>query len=136
MQINLRGPFLFCREALKIMTKNRTGKIINIVSQAGRTGGIKSGMDYAASKAGPICLTKSMAKYAAPYSVNINSVSPGLIDTDMLRNREDLYSPKMIPLGRYGTSNEVAEIVLFLASEMSEYITGACIDVNGGWFMP
>ncbi|MEM1525366.1 MAG: SDR family oxidoreductase, partial [Nitrososphaerales archaeon] len=101
-------------------------------------GGIFSGADYAVSKAGVICLTKSLAKQLAPYGINVNAIAPGVIETDMTK-----YWPKevkesflkQIPLGRFGKPEEVAEVVLFLVSDASNYITGEIIDVNGGYLM-
>ena len=95
-------------------------------------GGIKVGANYAATKAGVICLTKSLAKYAAPY-INVNAISPGIIDTEMIRGID--YDPNDIPLKRIGTPEEVADVIVFLASDSSRYITGANIDVNGGIYM-
>ncbi len=133
MNINLKGTYLFCREAFKLMQENNSGKIINMASQAGKIGGIMVGADYSASKAGILCLTKTFAKKAASYSINVNSVAPGLIGTDMTKDFG--YENQSIPLGRVGTAEDVAGAVLFLASKYSDYITGACIDVNGGMTM-
>lgn len=133
MDINLKGTFLFSRSALKIMKQKKSGKIVNVASQAGKIGGLIVGPDYPASKAAVICLTKSLAKAAAPFNINVNSVAPGLIATEMTRSFG--YDSASVPLGRIGTSEEVADVILFLASDMSRYITGACIDVNGGMTM-
>jgi len=133
MDINLKGTFLFSREALKVMKTQGNGKIVNIASQAGKIGGLVAGPDYSASKAAVICLTKTLAKAGAPYNINVNSVAPGLIGTEMTQTFG--YDKSAVPLGRIGTSEEVADVVVFLASEMSRYITGACIDVNGGMTM-
>jgi 3-oxoacyl-[acyl-carrier protein] reductase len=133
LSINLKGTFLMCQRVLKEMKKNRYGKIVNMGSLAGEVGGIYVGANYAASKAGVICLTKSIAKNAAPYNINVNSVSPGFINTEMTKDFG--YDPKTVPLGRIGTPEEVADVILFLCSDASRYITGANIDVNGGVFM-
>lgn len=133
MDVNLKGPFLYAREALKFMKAQKSGRIINIASQAGKIGGLMVGMDYSSSKAGMLCLTKSLAKNCAEYSVTVNSVAPGLISTDMTTTFG--YEPDMIPLRRIGTVEEVADVVLFLASDLSRYMTGACLDVNGGMSM-
>jgi len=130
MNVNLRSAFLFSRLALRMMKERRYGRIINMASQAGRTGGITIGIDYAVSKAGIINLTKSLAKIAAPYDVTVNSVAPGLIATDMTADFG--YDPAAVPLQRIGTPEEVADAVLFMASDLSRYMTGTCIDVNGG----
>jgi 3-oxoacyl-[acyl-carrier protein] reductase len=133
MSVNLKGTFLMCQSILKGMKKYKGGKIVNMASLAGEVGGIMVGVNYAASKAGIICLTKSLAKYAAPYNINVNSVSPGFINTEMTKDFG--YNPDTIPLGRVGTPGEVSDVILFLCSEAARYITGANIDVNGGVYM-
>ena len=133
MNINLKGTFLFSRWALKIMKRNKSGKIINVASMAGKIGGLIVGPDYPASKAAVICLTKSLAKESAPYNINVNSVAPGLINTEMTKDFG--YDSASVPIGRIGTPEEVADVILFLASDKSRYITGTCIDVNGGMVM-
>jgi len=133
MSVNLKGTFLMCQSILKEMKKYKRGKIVNIASLAGEVGGIMVGANYAASKAGIICLTKSLAKYAAPYNININSISPGFINTEMTKDFG--YNSDSVPLGRVGTSEEVSDVVLFLCSDAARYITGANIDVNGGIYM-
>ncbi|MDH5686381.1 MAG: SDR family oxidoreductase [Candidatus Bathyarchaeota archaeon] len=138
MDVNLKGVFLCSQAAMKFMIKQRSGKIVNIASLAGKVGGIYAGAHYAASKAGVICLTKSLAKQLAQYNINVNAVAPALIETDMMKDwpkqiRESLL--RQVPLGRFGAPDEVAETVLFLVSEGANYITGATIDVNGGLLM-
>lgn len=138
MEINLKGVFLCSQAVMKLMKKQWSGKIVNIASLAAKVGGIFAGANYAASKAGVICLTKSLAKQLAPYGVNVNAVAPGTIETDMTKDwpkevREDFM--RQIPLGRFGKPEEVAETVLFLVSDGANYITGATIDVNGGTLM-
>jgi 3-oxoacyl-[acyl-carrier protein] reductase len=129
LDINLKGTFLCSKAVIEIMIKNRKGKIINISSLAGQVGGLKASPAYAASKAGIICLTKSFARYGAKYGINVNTVCPGFIETDMTKGRDD---PNSVPLGRLGTCEDVAKAVYFLASHLSDYITGTTIDVNGG----
>jgi len=133
MSVNLKGTFLMCQSILKGMKKYKGGKIVNMASLAGEVGGIMVGVNYAASKAGIICLTKSLAKYAAPYNINVNSVSPGFINTEMTKDFG--YNPDTVPLGRVGTPGEVSDVILFLCSDAARYITGANIDVNGGVYM-
>jgi 3-oxoacyl-[acyl-carrier protein] reductase len=133
MSVNLKGTFLMCQSILKGMKKYKGGKIVNMASLAGEVGGIMVGVNYAASKAGIICLTKSLAKYAAPYNINVNSVSPGFINTEMTKDFG--YNPDTVPLGRVGTPGEVSDVILFLCSDAARYITGANIDVNGGIYM-
>ena len=129
MDINLKGLFFVCREAFRLM-EEQGGSIINITSQAARSGGILVTPDYPASKAGVLSLSKSLAKAGAGKGIRVNCVAPGLIATDMTSGYG--YDPKTGPLGRIGTGEDVAEAVVFLAGEGSSYITGACIDVNGG----
>lgn len=130
MNVNLRATFLFSREAMKIMKEQKSGHIINMSSQAGKSGGLVIGMDYTASKGGILALTKSLAKVGAPDNITVNTVAPGLIATDMTTTFG--YDAKTVPLGRIGTAEEVADVILFAASDMSRYMTGACLDVNGG----
>jgi len=123
---------------MRFMKDQRSGKIVNIASLAGKVGGIFAGANYAASKAGVICLTKSLAKRLAPYGINVNAVAPAMIETDMIQDwpKEVKQSfLRQIPLGRFGKPEEVAETVLFLVSDGANYITGATIDVNGGLLM-
>jgi len=129
--VNVKGA-LFCIQAAgRHMIEARRGVIINMASDAGKTGGGIPVAHYAASKAAIICLTKSAASEFAPYGVRVNAVSPGLIDTDMAA--EALNTRKAsIPLGRIGKPDEVAQAVLFLASDAASYITGEILDVNAG----
>jgi len=138
MDVNLKGVFLCCQIIMKHMKKTQSGKIVNVASLAGKVGGIFAGASYAASKAGVICLTKSLAKQLAPYGINVNAVAPGVIATDITRKWPEEVKEsflKQIPLGRFGTPEEVAETVAFLVSDGANYITGATIDVNGGLLM-
>ncbi|MBR2561599.1 MAG: SDR family oxidoreductase [Eubacterium sp.] len=133
MAVNVRSVFLFSREAIRIMSPQKEGRIINMASQAGKTGGLMIGMDYAASKAGVLNITKSLAKYAAKSNITVNSVAPGLVATAM--TTEFGYKNDMVPLGRIATPEEIADVVVFLGSDLSRYMTGACVDVNGGILM-
>jgi len=138
MKINLKSVFLCSQAVMKLMKRQRSGKIVNIASLAGKVGGMVAGADYAASKAGVICLTKSLAKQLAPYGINVNAVAPAWIETDMMKEwpketKESIL--KQIPLGRFGKPEEVAEAVVFLVSEGAGFITGATIDINGGILM-
>lgn len=139
MAVNARGTFLMSREALKFMTKAGRGRIVNVASTAGKTGGnLKSGVHYAASKAAVICITKSLARYAAPYKVNVNAVCPGPTETDLTQswgseaNRE---IAEQIPWREFGKPADVANAVAFLASERARYITGEILNVSGGIVM-
>lgn len=138
MNVNLKGTFFLSQKVLFFMKKQRRGKIINIASLAGKVGGIAVGADYAASKAGIISLTKSLAKEAAPYKINVNCVCPGIIRTRItssLPEKKIEGYKKAIPLGRIGNPEDVANAVLFLASRKADYITGEILDVNGGLLM-
>jgi len=133
MAINLKGVFLCSQAVFPVMKKKKKGSIINIASQAGKSGGILIGANYSASKAGVISLTKSLAKYSAQYGITVNAVAPGLIATEMTQDFP--YDLSTIPLGRLGKPSDVAGAVRFLASEAANYITGETLDVNGGILM-
>lgn len=135
LNVNLKGTLLPSLAALKVMKARRQGRIINIGSLAGQVGGIVSGANYAAAKAGVICLTKSLAKHAAPYGILVNCINPGIIESAMTAAFPPDSLAAMIastPLKRLGRPEEVASVVVFLASDAASYITGASIDVNGG----
>ncbi|MBE5759351.1 MAG: SDR family oxidoreductase [Clostridiales bacterium] len=134
MNVNIKGAFLFGREAVNAMQPHKSGRIINMASQAGKSGGINADMAYSSSKGAMLTLTKSLAKAAAADQITVNSIAPGLIKTGMTDATFD-YKPESVPLGRIGTPEEVADVFVFLASDMARYITGACIDVNGGILM-
>jgi 3-oxoacyl-[acyl-carrier protein] reductase len=139
--VNLKGMFFVCQAALKQMIEQRGGCFVNFASISGKVGGVLAGADYSASKAGVICLTKSLAKLGAPYGIRANSVAPGAVYSPMLDLYYQDHAEEMAgfernhPLGRFGRAEEVAGTVLFLASDQASYITGACIDVNGGTLM-
>ncbi len=135
LDVNLKGTFLCSREIIPLFKEKRSGKVINMASLAGQVGGILAGANYAASKAGVICFTKSLAKELAPFGVNVNCIAPGVIDTAMTAAfpREEL--KRSIPLGTLGEPQDIANAVLFFASEESKYITGETLNVNGGVLM-
>ena len=138
MDTNLKGSFFCSQIVLDHMKKRKTGRIINMASQAGTTGGFFIGAHYSTSKGGLLCLTKTLAKVGAPYGILVNSVSPGLVGTDMVKLfsdevRKDLVGK--IPLNRMAEPEEIANVVTFLASDDASYITGANIPVNGGMLM-
>ena len=134
MDVNLKGTFLCTKAVSRSMMKKRYGKIINITSVVGITGNAGQG-NYAASKAGVIGFTKSMAKELASRGIRVNAVAPGLIKTDMTNVLTDEIKAemlKMIPLNTMGNPEDIANLVVFLASEKSDYITGQIIKIDGG----
>jgi 3-oxoacyl-[acyl-carrier protein] reductase len=134
---NLTGAFLLTQAVIRPMIKNRWGRIINITSVVGETGQAGQ-VNYAASKAGMIGMTRSIAREVASRGITVNAVAPGYIETPMTAVlSEDLRKSMIasIPLGRPGTDLEVAQSVVFLASDAAAYITGHVLDVNGGMFM-
>jgi 3-oxoacyl-[acyl-carrier protein] reductase len=134
---NLTGAFLMTQAVMSQMVKSRWGRIINVTSVVGETG--QAGQaNYAASKAGLIGMTKSLARELASRSITVNAVAPGFIETAMtsvLTDEQKAANAQFIPLGRVGTDVEVAHAVAFLASEEASYITGHTLDVNGGMYM-
>jgi len=132
IDINLRGAQICTQECVRHMIKQKSGKIIFMASRAGQMGSDKVAPSYSASKGGMLSLCRSYAIYCAPYNINCNAIAPGFIETDMTRGRDD---PNSVPLKRLGTPEDVANSVYFLASHLSDYITGATIDVNGGLYI-
>lgn len=134
IQVNLKGAFNCVRHVSPIMVKQRAGKIINISSVVGVAGNAGQA-NYAASKAGVIGLTKSLAKELGGRGINVNAVAPGFIQTDMTGKLNDKVKESIlnsIPLKKFGSTENVAEVVAFLSSESSQYITGQVINVDGG----
>jgi 3-oxoacyl-[acyl-carrier protein] reductase len=134
---NLKGTFYCIKAACRAMMKQRSGRIINIASVAGLLGTVGQA-NYAASKAGVIALTKVAAREFASRGITINAVAPGFIETDMTRALPEevrTASLNMIPLGRVGVPADVANVVLFLASDLSAYVTGEIIRIDGGMAM-
>ena len=120
------------------MISQKYGKIIYTSSLSAKRGGITSGVNYGASKAGIISITKYFAKFCAPYGINVNAVVPGFVDTAMFwSNPRDQIDKviKSIPLGRLAKPEEIAKVITFLASDDSSYVTGEILDVNGGVLM-
>mgnify|MGYP005997039317 CR=1 FL=1 len=137
IDINLTSTFLMCKFAIKKMLKTKSGKIINITSIVGHTGNIGQA-NYAASKAGIVAFSKSLAIEYAKKNININCVSPGFIKTDMTDKIDDEFKKILIskiPSGKLGTGEDVSNCVVFLASDMANYINGETVHVNGGMYM-
>jgi 3-oxoacyl-[acyl-carrier protein] reductase len=138
IDVDLNGYFYCCREIVPHMIPNGWGRIVNVSSQAARTGGQSAGADYTTAKAGVIGMTKSLAAEVGKYGITVNAVAPGRIDTPIIRivppevNAEFV---KKTPLGRLGTAEDVAGTIMFLISDAASFITGATIDVNGGLSM-
>lgn len=137
MEVNLRAQFLTVKYCGEVMKKQGFGSIVNISSISGLTGG-STGPDYAASKAGVLGLTRYAARELGPFDVRVNAVAPGTIATDMIRRSYDKLTPQQreqklaaIPMGRMGSPEEVGRVVLFLASDMSSYVSGEIIGVTG-----
>ncbi len=138
LAVNLRGTFLMSREAFRIMKDKQQGRIVSIASAAAKIGGLAAGAHYSASKAGVICFTKSLALQAAPYHVNVNAVCPGPTSTEMTDAWGDETNKAFaahIPWKEYAQPNDIANAVVFLASDASRYVTGEILDVNGGLVM-
>ena len=137
LNINLTGAFLLTKALLSKMLRNEWGRIVNIASVVGRAGQVGQ-VNYAASKAGLIGLTRSLAREVASRGITVNAVAPGYIETPMTAVLSEELSKTMlatIPMGRRGTPRDVAQAVKFLASDAASYITGHVLDVNGGMFM-
>jgi len=136
INVNLNGTFKVTQQVVKLMIKQRYGRIINISSIIGFIGNIGQA-NYAATKAGLIGFTKSLAKELASRNITVNAVAPGFIETDMTAELpEDIKAQylKQIPLNRFGKPEDVANVVIFLASDLASYITGEVIHVNGGMY--
>ena len=137
ININLTSTFLMSKFAIKKMLKNKSGKIVNITSVVGHTGNLGQA-NYTASKAGIVAMSKSLAIEYAKKNININCISPGFIKTAMTDKIDDKFKEVIIskiPSARLGEPDDIANAVLFLSSEQSDYINGETLHVNGGMYM-
>ena len=135
IQTNLGGTFNMCKFAARMMISERYGRIVNITSPSGKHG-FAGQANYAASKAGQVGFTRSLARELATRGITVNCVSPGFIDTDLIANLSDDLKAAyrgQIPMKRFGTAAEVAQAVLFLASKEAAYVSGATVEVTGGF---
>jgi 3-oxoacyl-[acyl-carrier protein] reductase len=133
--VNLKGEFLCARAVSEHMMANRYGRIVNLSSSAWRSGGFAGGVPYTAAKAGVIGLTRALAKTLGAYGITVNAIAPGPSATQMTETWLTEWSKtflEQIPLGRVGEPDDIANAALFLASDEAAYITGICLDVNGG----
>ena len=138
IRVNLKGTFNCCKAVVGIMKRQRRGNIVNVSSVAGKTGDITSAPGYGPSKAAIDSLTKTFARQLAQYGINVNAVAPHAIETEMSAQWSEEKRKSIIeaiPLKRLGKPEDVAEAVLFLASDKANFITGEILDVNGGFFM-
>jgi 3-oxoacyl-[acyl-carrier protein] reductase len=137
VDINLTSTFLMCKYSIKKMLKNKSGKIINITSVVGHTGNVGQA-NYAASKAGIVAMSKSLAIEYAKKNINVNCISPGFINTAMTDQIDEKYKEAIIakiPSNRLGKPEDVANAVTFLSSDQSDYINGETLHVNGGMYL-
>ncbi len=137
VDVNLTSTFLLSKYAIKKMLKNKFGRVVNITSVVGHTGNLGQS-NYAASKAGIIGMSKSLAIEYAKKNITVNCVSPGFIVSDMTTNiaeKVKLYLTSRIPMGKLGTGEDVSNCAAFLSSEQASYVTGETIHVNGGMYM-
>ena len=138
MAVNLKGTFLCAQAVTPIMIKQKSGRIINLASVAGKLGSIATGAPYAVSKAGVIGLTKTVARSLAPHGITVNALAPGPIETAMI---QDITQGNMagylsvIPLGRIGEPRDVSKAAVYLASDEASFLTGEILDINGGMLM-
>jgi NAD(P)-dependent dehydrogenase (short-subunit alcohol dehydrogenase family) len=136
LDVNLKGAFFCAQAAARAMrAQGGGGAIVNVASDAAWSGGINPCAHYAASKAGMVSITRSLAKELAPHRIRVNAVAPGLITTEMGGTAGSTLPDLKIPLGREGTADEVAACVVFLASDEASYVTGANLNLSGGLFL-
>lgn len=138
-QLNIKSMFLCCREVIKFMIANKYGKIVNISSLAGRSASVLQGAHYTASKHAVIGLTRHLAREFGPYGINSNAVAPGVTKTErIMKTLTPEYETEMvekIPLRRLSTPKDQANVILFAVSKLADYLNGAVLDVNGGYWL-
>ena len=138
LRINLTGAFYACKSVIPYMLEKKSGSIINMSSSAGKTPHSNASLCYGVSKGGIDAMTRKLAYDFAPFNIRVNSICPGPIETDMSLQWTDEYRAKVlndIPLRRLGKSSDVANLAVFLASDLSDFITGESININGGKYM-
>lgn len=133
LKVNLTGTFLVCKSIFPIMKRQNKGKIVAIGSVAGKSGGISSGIHYVASKGGVHSLLKGLAQEGAPYGVLVNGVAPGPVKTNMTKGIN--YYTESFPIKRLGEPEDIVGAIIYLISDMSNWVTGQILDVNGGMRM-
>ena len=134
MDVNLDGTFYMSKHAVQAMSRQRYGRIVNVVSPSAHLG-LHGQANYAASKAGQIAMARSLAREVAKRNITVNCVSPGFVDTELLADLDDAKKKElltMVPMGRFGEPREVASAVMFLASREASYVTGSVLEVTGG----
>ncbi len=138
LNANLGVAFLLSRGCVEPMRRQRSGRIVHIASLAGQVGGIRSGAHYAAAKAGVISLTRSMSRLLAPHGVTCNALAPSGVETEMLAQFVEADRAALlegIPAGRFGTPAEIAAAIFWICSDEAAYLTGQCLNLNGGAYM-
>jgi 3-oxoacyl-[acyl-carrier protein] reductase len=138
ISINLKGTFLSSRAVIPSMKASKWGRIINVASISGKIGGLMVALDYTASKGGILAFTKGLAREVASLGITVNAVCPALADTDMgqmFSLEEKSKYLQGVPLGRLATAEDIAQAVVYLASDAASYITGEVLDINGGLLM-
>lgn len=133
VDISLKGMYNVTRQVIQHMVRNRSGKIINMASLSGLKG-VPGQVNYSAAKGGMIAATKALAQEVAKRKITVNAVAPGFITTDMTKDLDEVSLKKLVPMNRFGDAEEVADLVVFLASNKANYITGEVININGGLY--